>query len=198
MNIEMNVSFFIMFFSGYMPRSGTARLYGNSIYSLFFNLFFNCKKNCFTMLCWFLPYTMQISHNYAFITYLLSLPLIPTSHHSRSSQSTKWDFLCYIATSEQLSILHLVEYTYWCYFICMYYSFLPPLCPQVHSLYLCPHCFPATRFINAIFLDFILLLLFSCCVWLFATIMTAAHQALLPLTISPDVFKFIPWVGDNI
>ena len=44
MNIEMSVSFLVMFFSGYMPRSGTAGLYGNSIYSLFFNLFFNCKK----------------------------------------------------------------------------------------------------------------------------------------------------------
>ena len=53
------------------------------------------------------------------------------------------------------------------------------------------HFFPATRFINAIFLDFILLLLFSCCVWLFVTPWTAAHQSSLSFTISLTFLKLM-------
>ena len=34
MNSEVNVSFWAMFFSGYMPRSGIAGSYGSSIFSL--------------------------------------------------------------------------------------------------------------------------------------------------------------------
>ena len=33
MNTEVHVSFWIMFFSGYMPRSGIARSYGSSVFS---------------------------------------------------------------------------------------------------------------------------------------------------------------------
>ena len=33
MNIRVHVSFWIMVFSGYMPRSGIAGSYGNSIFS---------------------------------------------------------------------------------------------------------------------------------------------------------------------
>ena len=38
MNTMMHVSFQIMFFSSYMPRSQIAGLYGNSIYSFLGNL----------------------------------------------------------------------------------------------------------------------------------------------------------------
>ena len=35
-----------------------------------------------------------------------------------------------------LSLLHLIEYTCWCYFLYLSHFFFPPLCPQVHFLYL--------------------------------------------------------------
>ena len=38
MNIGVHVSFWIMVFSGYMPKSGIARLYGSSIFSFLRNL----------------------------------------------------------------------------------------------------------------------------------------------------------------
>ena len=51
--------------------------------------------------------TMQISRNYTYITSLLSLPPLPDP---RSSQSTRLGSLCYIATSHQLSFLHMAAY----------------------------------------------------------------------------------------
>ena len=40
MNIGVHVSFWMKFFSGYMPRSGIVGLYGNTIFSLIRNLLF--------------------------------------------------------------------------------------------------------------------------------------------------------------
>ena len=97
---------------------------------------------------------MQISHNYTYIPCLLSLPPLFPAYSSRSSQSTRLDSLCYTATSHQLSVLHTVMYICrWC-FSCLSQSLLPPLCPQVRSLYLSLHSFPANRFINTIFSRF--------------------------------------------
>ena len=49
-------------------------------------------------------------------TYIPSLldlpPTPPPSHDSRSSQSTELRFLCSVAASHELSILHMVEYIY--------------------------------------------------------------------------------------
>ena len=54
--------------------------------------------------------TMWISSKYTYIPSLLSLPptYLPSSHPSRSSQSTKLSFLCYIAAS------HYLFYTWQC------------------------------------------------------------------------------------
>ena len=73
----------------------------------FFVFFFYLMgENCFTRFC-FCHTAMLISHNYTYITYLLSLSPLPSSHPSRSSQTARLGFQCCIATSHQLSILHI-------------------------------------------------------------------------------------------
>ena len=65
------------------------------------NLSFKWRKITLQCRIGFCHTTMKISHNYTYITFLLSLPLFPTSHPSRSSQSTRLGYLCYWATSHQ-------------------------------------------------------------------------------------------------
>ena len=124
---------------------------------LFFRLYFFydwgkiALQGCVGFCC-----IMQISHNYTYITSLLSLPPFPLPHPYRSLQNTRLGSLCYIATSHQLSILHMVVCV--CVGVSMLlspliYSVLPPLCSQVHSQYLTLCSFPANRFITTIFLD---------------------------------------------
>ena len=50
----------------------------------------------------------QVIHNYVYIISFLSLPPLPPSQPSRSAQIAMLGFLCYTATSHQLSILHMV------------------------------------------------------------------------------------------
>ena len=50
------------------------------------------------------------------------------------------------------AILHVVVYICQCYFLLSSRPLLTSLYPQVHSLYLCLHCFPADRFINTLWL----------------------------------------------
>ena len=78
--------------------------------------------------------TMQIGHNYTYITSLLGLPPLTPAHSSRLPQSAWLGSLCYTATSHQLSILHMMVYICLCYFLHLFHSLLPPLCSQVHSL----------------------------------------------------------------
>ena len=113
--------------------------------------FFNWRKIALQCCDGFCCKTTQISHHYTCITSHLSVPPSPipplwiiTEHLTGS--------LCYIATSHQLSVLHMVVYICLCYFFHSSHSLLPPLCPRAQSLYLRPHSFPADRFINTIFL----------------------------------------------
>ena len=104
--------------------------------------------------------TVQISHNYIYITFLLRLPPFPSLHPSKSSQSTRMGSLCYLTTSHQLSILYMVVYiSQWC-FLHSSLSLFPLQWPQVHSRHLRLHSFPANRFVKAIFLDSIYIYIF--------------------------------------
>ena len=114
---------------------------------LFF-LFFNQRKMALKCCVGFCCTTTQFSHNYMYIT---SLPPLPLPHPSRSAQSARLSSMYYIGTSYQLSILHMVVYIYWCYFVYSSHSLLLVLYSQFCSLYLHLHFFPANRFINLIF-----------------------------------------------
>ena len=128
------------------------------LYSRILLLFHSLKKfnwriialQCYVGFCYT---TVQIRYKYTYIPSLLSLPPNSTSHPSRSSQSSRLGSLCCTATSHQPSTLHKIEYICQCYFLHLSHSLPPPLCPQVHSLHLHIHSFPANRFINTIFLN---------------------------------------------
>ena len=94
----------------------------------------------------------RISRNYTYIPSLWSLPPLPPSHPSRSSQSARLSSLSYTETSHQLPTLRVVVYLCWCNFLHSSHFLPPQLHPQVHSLHLCVHSFPANRSINTIFL----------------------------------------------
>ena len=63
------------------------------------------------MLCWFLHTRKQVSHNYTYILFLVSLPPLPILYPSRSSQSANLGFLCYTGTSHKLSNLHTIQFS---------------------------------------------------------------------------------------
>ena len=131
--------------------------------TVLFNLFFNLRKIALQCCDGFCHTTTQISHNYTYITSLLSLLLLPPSHSSTSSQSTWLGSLCYIATSHQLPIWDMVipntgiepspsvlqadsllpnppgkssAYAIClCYLLHLFHFLHLQLCPQIRSLY---------------------------------------------------------------
>lgn len=72
-----------------------------------------------------------------------------------SSQNTQLGSLCCIATSYWLSTntLQIIVCIYQCYSLNSSQPLLLPLCPQVHSPYLCHYSYPTNRFVSTIFLD---------------------------------------------
>ena len=131
------------------------------IHSFFF---FNWRKFALKCCDSFCCTTMQISHDYTYITSLLGLPPLTPAHSSRLSQSAWLGSLCYTATSHQVSILHMMVYIYQNDFLHSSRPLLPLLCPQVHVLHLCLHSFPANRFIITIFYRFhIYALIYNIC-----------------------------------
>ena len=90
-----------------------------------------------------------MSHNYTHIPFIPSLPPLHPSHPSMSSQSTRLGSLCYIETSHQLILGCVYMLMLLSPFILL--SLSPLQCPQIHSLHLCLHSFPANRSMNTIF-----------------------------------------------
>lgn len=86
------------------------------IFPFFFPLFYSLEDNCFTELWCSLSYiNMNQSYLYIYFPSLLCLSS-PSFHPSRSLQSTKLNFLCYVAASCWLSILHTIVFICQCYF----------------------------------------------------------------------------------
>ena len=112
------------------------------------------EENCFTILCWFLPYNNTNWPQLYIYPLLLEPPSTRPSHPSRSLQSIRLGSLCYLAASHQPSALHMIVFICQHYFLHKSCCLLPQLYPHVHSLHLCLHSFPADRFISTIFSRF--------------------------------------------
>ena len=84
--------------------------------------------------------TIQHCESVIYIPSLLSLPRLPPSHRSKSSQSARLGSLCYLATSHWLSISHMVVYIRSVLLSQFVHSHLPPLGPQVlDSICICSY-----------------------------------------------------------
>ena len=118
--------------------------------------FFMILKNLFifnwriiALKCWlgFCLTSSWISHRYTYVPSLLNLPPPTPSHPFRLSLNTNLSFLCHIANSHWLFVLHMVRYVFQCCSLNSSYPLLLPLCPQVCSLCLCLFCCPLNSFI---------------------------------------------------
>ena len=119
-NYCIHVSCSIHFFPLEKSRE-TAHTWRLHALSLLF--FLNCVGFCCTI--------MWISHKYAYLPSIMSLPPTLPSHACRSSQSTELSSLCYTAASLQVSTLPMVVYICQCIEIYTYY--LPAFCTRLKS-----------------------------------------------------------------
>ena len=115
-----------------------------NLFSFIFPLFILLEDNCFTLLCWPLPY-INMNQPQVYIC-----PLLPESpshllHYPSPlilSQSSGLSSHCHTANSHLLSIIHMIMYIFPCYSLSSSQSLLPPLCSQVCSLCLASPLLP--------------------------------------------------------
>ena len=101
---------------------------------------------------------------------------------------------CCITTFHQPSALHKLAYICQSYFLYSSHSFLPLLCPQVHSLYLHHYSSPANRIINTFFLDSIYMNQYIC--FSLSDLLNSVQQTLdssISLEMTPN-YSFYGWV----
>ena len=77
---------------------------------LFFLIFIFDWRIIVLQYCVGFCHTTIIRYKYTYIPFLGSLPPRPSSHSSRSSQSTRLSSLCYTAASYLLSVLNVAMY----------------------------------------------------------------------------------------
>ena len=113
------------------------------------------EHNCFRMLCEYLLYgTVNQLYVYIYPLWLESASHPPPPHPSRSKQSPKPSFLCFIAGSHEQSISQCGS-VYTSILISQFVPLSSSPIPHahVHSLCLCLYSYPGSRFICTVFLD---------------------------------------------
>ena len=102
----------------------------------FFKIYFQLEDNCFTILCWLLPYDSvnqpQVRIHPLLLNSPLPLSLIPPLY---LSQSTRLSALCHTAAFRLAICLHMVCICQW-YSLNSSHLLLPTLCPK-SVLYVC-------------------------------------------------------------
>ena len=139
---------------------------------------------------------------YTHISSLFHIPSLPPSlsHPSRWSQSMEQISLCYVAASHQLSILHLVVYTYPSHSLTLSWLTLPapvsssPFSTSASLFLSCPQVFQNFFFS---FLDFIYMHKHIVFVFLFLTYFTLYDRLLSPSTsLQITQFHFFLWLSN--
>ena len=128
----------------------------------FFKIIFNLRVIALQYCVGFCHTSTWISHKYTYFPSFLNFPPPPTpSHLSRLSQSPGLSSLSHRAISIWRSIVHMIVYIFTCYSVFPTLSFPNP-CPQVCSLCLHLHCYPANRFISTLSRFYICVLIYIC------------------------------------
>ena len=88
------------------------------------------EDNCFTLLCWILPYN-NVNQPQVYIHPLHPEPPSRSSPHSLRLSESEAE-LPVLYSNFPISLLHMAIYIVQCYALNSSHPLLPPLCPQIH------------------------------------------------------------------